>query len=749
MRSAAVVAAVFLASVSNTAAGQWKPVAGKLMTRWAKDVRPDRVWTSHPNPQMVRREWQNLNGLWDYAVAPRSLERPMRWDGKILVPFAPESALSGVGRQVGSENRLWYRREFALPAAWKGRRVLLHFGAVEWEAQVRVNNRPVGEHHGGYDPFTLDITAALKSGSNRLEVAVWDPSDEGWQPRGKQVRRPEGIWYTPVTGIWQTVWLEPVAPAHITSLRITPDLDSGSVEIEPSVSTDLQTQVRLTATWMGREVASWRGPANRRATLKLSTVQPWSPEKPNLYDLWAEVLVQGRRTDIVSSYFGLRKISIGKDSEGRNVLCLNNRPYFQFGPLDQGYWPDGLYTPPTETAMRYDIEMTKKLGFNMARKHVKVEPALWYAACDRMGLLVWQDMPSGDAYIGPNDPDIRRSAQSTRNFEREWGAIMDSLHNHPSIVMWVPFNEGWGQFDTARIAKWTKDRDPSRLVNSASGWTDRKVGDVHDLHIYPGPGAPSPESGRAGVLGEFGGLGLPVRGHTWQDEKNWGYRSYTSAEALTEAYITLINRLVPLRATHALSAAVYTQTTDVEIEVNGLLTYDREIVKMPLQRVAEANRRVYGEPGRAVNLLPDARVQPGQWSYTTQFPGEGWQRIGFGTGSWKSATSGFGTRGTPGSIIGTVWNTSDIWLRRMFSLSEVPKGDIFLSLCHDEDVEIYLNGSLIHSAKGHIGEYTLVHLGEFARRLMKPGDNLLAVHCRQTSGGQYIDAGLLSVEKKH
>jgi hypothetical protein len=476
---------------------------------------------------------------------------------------------------------------------------------VDWEARVWVNGVEVGEHRGGYDAFVLDVTAALKAGGEQeVVVAVWDPTDAGPQPRGKQVRKPEGIWYTPTTGIWQTVWLEPVDEVHIEGLRITPDLDGSSVRVEARIvgpagvyrlGGEVRDGRRLV---VGGEAEGEVGEGTRALalTLVLPEVKPWSPEDPFLYDLRLELKAGGRRVDSGTAYFGMRKIAVAKDADGVNRLFLNNRPVFQFGPLDQGFWPDGLYTAPTDEALAYDIRVTKALGFNMARKHVKVEPARWYYWCDKLGLLVWQDMPSGDRYIGSKDPDIERSAESAAIFERELRAMVEGLWNHPSIVMWVPYNEGWGQWDTARIAAMVKAWDPTRLVNSASGWTDRKVGDVHDIHVYPGPGAPPLEAGRAGVLGEFGGLGLPVPGHTWQAEKNWGYRSYTTAEALTDAYLKLIDRLHPLTGSGGLAAAVYTQTTDVEIEVNGLMTYDRARTKMHVPTVAAANRRVYTPP---------------------------------------------------------------------------------------------------------------------------------------------------------
>lgn len=598
-------------------AADWRPAKGPLLTRWARDVSPNNALPEYPRPQFVRDQWLNLNGLWDYAITDRTAS-PAAWDGQILVPYPIESALSGVMKRVNENQRLWYRRTVRIPDAWRGKRVLVHFGAVDWETTVFVNGREVGGHRGGYDAFSFDITDALVPGADQeLRVAVWDPTDAGTQPRGKQVRNPHGIWYTPTSGIWQTVWLEPVAPTHIESFRITPDFDQSSVTIDArvlSAAGDATLKVDLTdgdrTIASATLAASGTGRVQPRLTLKIPNPKPWTPDSPFLYGLRLTVLEQGRETDTATSYFGLRKIALGKDKDDILRLMLNNQPLFQFGPLDQGFWPDGLYTAPTDAALRYDIEMTKQLGFNLARKHVKVEPARWYYWCDKLGLLVWQDMPSGDRYIGRRDPDIQRTPESGQQFEVELKALVETHFNHPSIVMWVPYNEGWGQWDTARIVDLIRSWDPTRLVNHASGWTDRRVSDVNDIHVYPGPAAPPRESRRAGVLGEFGGLGLPVKGHTWQDEKNWGYRSFNSADDLTDAYLALIRKLRPLTGDAGLAAAVYTQTTDVEVEVNGLMTYDRALVKMDQTAVTAANKSVYEPPqprrAEGTKLVPPA-----------------------------------------------------------------------------------------------------------------------------------------------
>jgi beta-galactosidase/beta-glucuronidase len=583
----------------------WQPAQGPLQTRWTREVSPENDLPEYPRPQMVRKEWLNLNGVWGFEMTAGEAQ-PTVFPDEILVPFPVESALSGVMKRVYETNRLWYRRTFDIPHAWFGRRILLNFGAADFETTVFVNGKNVGRHRGGYDGFSFDITDTLAPlGQNELVVSVSDPTDSGTQPRGKQVRKPNGIWYTSTSGIWQTVWLEPVGAAHITGLEITPDIDKSEVAIAPRTTAPLgRYTVEVSVRGDSGEHWSAAGPLSEKILVPIKKLRLWSPESPYLYNLTITLKLGRRTMDRVESYVGMRKISLGKDAKGFTRILLNNQPYFQFGPLDQGFWPDGIYTAPTDAALRYDIEITKKLGFNLARKHVKVEPDRWYYWCDKLGLLVWQDMPSGDKYIGGKDPDIKRSPESGAEFETELAALIEGRDAHPCIVMWVPYNEGWGQWDTARIVDLIKKQDPTRLVDDVSGWADRGVGDVHDMHKYPGPGAPEPEQKRAIVLGEFGGLGLPVRGHTWQSEKNWGYRSYTDAGALTTAYEDLVSKLLPLIDEKGLSAAIYTQTTDVEVEVNGLMTYDREMIKMDWTRVAAAN---HGQPRPAMPETPPAK----------------------------------------------------------------------------------------------------------------------------------------------
>ena len=750
-------------------AADWKPSEGPLMTRWGKEYTSDnaeeRVQAlGYPRPQLQRETWHNLNGLWEYAIRPKDEPRPDTWDGQILVPFPVESALSGVMKNVGPENRLWYRRTFTVPEGFKYPRVLLHFGAVDWHATVWVDGKQLGEHKGGYDPFSFDITTAIDLrparvpggavAEHEIVVSVWDPSDAGFQPRGKQVQRPHGIWYTPVTGIWQTVWLEPVNPSRVVDLRLVPDIDQGVLHVTARVAGgELSGTVEFTARdgdrRVARESASLQKPSDagisEAATkLPIENAKLWSPDEPFLYDLDVRVLAGPQmEVDRVASYFGMRKIEVRKDDAGINRLFLNNEPVFQFGLLDQGWWPDGLYTAPTDDALKYDIEVTKQLGYNMARKHVKVEPDRWYYWCDKLGLLVWQDMPNGDRHIRPQDPDIERTPESEENFRREWQAIMDACRNHPSIVAWVPFNEGWGQFKTNEILAWTKEYDPTRLVDGPSGWTDRGEGDMHDMHRYPGPDMPPVEDERAVVLGEFGGLGLPVEGHTWLDKGNWGYRSFETNEALVAAYKRLIHQLRPLIG-EGLSGAIYTQTTDVEIEVNGVMTYDREIIKLP-EDIAELHKTLYGPPPKITTVVPTSRRRPQEWTYTTTKPADGWEQPQFNASGWKSGPGGFGTEGTPGTAVRTQWNTSDIWIRRTFELDDADLEHPYLRIHHDENAEIFINGEPAAKVEGYTVGYVLVPLDEAARGALRPGKNTLAVHCRQTGGGQYIDVGIVNV----
>ncbi len=604
------VTVLFSSVLTFSQQSNWKIAGSKILTPWAEKVNPANPLSEYPRPQMVRSAWKNLNGLWDYSLKPKDEAIPASYAGKILVPFAVESALSGVGKTVGKDSLLWYRTNFTLPSDMKGKNILLHFGAVDWRAEVYINGKKLGMHEGGFDPFSFDITSAIKKGNQQLEVRVWDPTDDGPQPRGKQVKNPHSIWYTPVTGIWQTVWLEGVPKTYINATKQTPDIDKQELTVSAEVQNpQMGDQVKVSA-WDGsNKVTEQTVNANTIATLTVNNAKLWSPDNPFLYDLIFSVVRNGKVVDEVKSYFAMRKTSISPDRNGVQRMMLNNKFVFQFGPLDQGWWPDGLYTAPTDEALKFDIEKTKEMGFNMIRKHIKVEPARWYNYCDKLGMLVWQDMPSGDLGnhweprpgVIDKATDKERTPESENYYRKEWNTIIDALYNFPCIVVWTPFNEAWGQFKTEEITNWTMHKDPTRLVNSASGGNFYPVGHIVDLHNYPQPAMPRPDlfgTKQAIVLGEFGGLGLPVEGHTWIEKGNWGYKSFTSADSMFITYSSFTNRLEELIKL-GLSAAVYTQTTDVEVETNGFMTYDRKVMKMPVERLKEVNSRLYN-PGLAI-----------------------------------------------------------------------------------------------------------------------------------------------------
>ncbi|MBQ8565562.1 MAG: beta-galactosidase [Bacteroidaceae bacterium] len=573
--------------------------SNRIITSWGENLDKENVWNVYPRPIMERPDWQNLNGEWDYAITPLNSTIPHDYDGKILVPFPVESQLSGVEKRLSEKDALWYKRTFTIPSSWRQQKVLLHFGAVDWQADVWVNGIKVGTHTGGYTPFAFDITAALRKGENVLDVRVVDTTDKGYQPRGKQVSNPGGIWYTPVSGIWQTVWLEPVAPIYIKNVRTLPDIDRNilSLDVEKSEQyADIVAEVNVYAN--GKLVA--RGSSVNNAAVEVqmpADVKLWSPASPFLYDVEVIIKRGGKQLDKVDSYAAMRKFSTRRDADGIVRMQLNNKDLFQFGTLDQGWWPDGLYTAPSHEALVYDIDKTKEWGFNMIRKHVKVEPAVWYTHCDRVGMIVWQDMPSGDScYPWQNRQYFQgsenvRSAASEANFRKEWREIMDYLYSYPSIAVWVPFNEAWGQFKTVEITQWTQNYDPSRLVNSASGGNFFACGDIVDLHNYPAPEMYLYDATRANVLGEYGGIGYVVEGHLWEPNRNWGYIQYNSSEAVTNEYVKYAEMLLDF-IRRGFTAAIYTQTTDVEVEVNGIMTYDRKVVKMDEARIKEINNRI-------------------------------------------------------------------------------------------------------------------------------------------------------------
>ena len=750
---------LLLACTAVLSAQDYKPADGPLMTRWAKEVSPSNVLPEYPRPQLKRDLWLNLNGLWEYAIVDRDAERPASWQSQILVPFAPQAALSGLGKSVMPEQALWYRRTFQVPDAWRTSRIRLNFGAVDWQATVWVNGVKLGEHRGGYTPFSFELSDALAPGAEQeIVVRVWDPTDMGTQARGKQVLEPRGIWYTAVTGIWQTVWIEPVGPVSIERLWLEPNIDDGRLTVRATLNGN-PAGVSLNAEALDADtrVSVASGPAGEPLDFSISDPHLWSPDSPHLYSLELSLTRGNQTLDSVTSYFAMRKISLQRDARGHQMLALNNEILFQMGPLDQGWWPDGLYTAPTDEALIYDIRATKDLGFNMARKHVKVEPARWYYHCDRLGLLVWQDMPS--AYLGrgqerglfvsPWDEDAERTGVSQAQFEGELREMIDAFQAFPSIVMWVPFNEGWGQYDTGRISRWIEQYDPTRLVNAASGWTDRGVGHVYDTHIYPGPGMQYGGTDRAAILGEFGGLGWPVPDHLWWDKRNWGYRTYHSREELNRQYDNVVSQVLG-PVSRGLAAAIYTQTTDVEGEVNGLMTYDRELVKFDADKLQAIHGKLYAKPPSSKILLPAAHEGTQPWRYTLRAPRNGWEQPSFNDRRWAEGQAPFREKPDERFANGTAWTGDSIWLRRTFTVDAMPES-LWLEVMHTTTAgEVYLNGVKIDDLDSQSRrEYRHRDVSEHVGAL-KQGENVIAIHVTQgdppRSDPKSIDAGLYAVE---
>jgi len=575
----------------RAAEADWKPAPAPLMTRWAADVSPERARPEYPRPNAVRKEWLNLNGLWQFAFDDQNAGRAANWSSghqlpqRILVPWTFEAALSGIGKGKEVHERVWYRRTFDVPGRWQGKHVLLHFGAVDWESTVWVNGKEMGTHRGGYAPFTYDITSALKAhGPQELVVAVYDPADPkkgAYQPKGKQLGS-EGIWYTRTTGIWQTVWLEPVSPVHIASFSLEPSLlhdnRDGALLVSANIAGVEKAPITLEAalTRQGRRVSWGRAfgsQPNPSLHFSLPTPALWTPETPNLYDVTLTLKQGGHVLDVIQSYCAFRAVGI---ANGR--ITLNGKPYFLRGVLDQGFWPDGVYTAPTDAAIRNDVLMTKAFGLNTARKHVKVEDPRWYYWCDRLGLLVAQDMPSSHNLS---------TDEAKQNFVQEWKEILAAVRAHPCVILWITFNENWGdpkEFQDT-VVELTRAADPTRPIIDASGWNQRDKTDITDIHDYGNdlrrhctPNPPRPR-----WIGEYGGVALPVPGHTWV--QGWGYQTVHTPAELVEKYRFLTDQI---NNGPGLSGYIYTQLTDVEQELNGLMTYDR-LPKAPPKAFAAIN----------------------------------------------------------------------------------------------------------------------------------------------------------------
>ena len=582
----------------------WAPLQDHILTRWAADVDPANPLPEYPRPQMERPQWQSLNGLWDYAIGPKDAPQPEA-EGKILVPFAIESALSGVGKHITADEALWYSTTFTVPKKWKKQQVWLNFQAVDWSAEVWVNGQKAGDHTGGYTAFSFNITPYLKPGKQQeLTVKVLDATDNNEQPRGKQVSDPSGIWYTPVSGIWQTVWLEPTpTDTRITRYQAVASFDAEAFSLYPWVDNAQPGDLYTVRVWVDeKNCIEETAPLDMPVLLSPDNPHKWSPDDPYLYNIDFILERDGKVIDQIKAYGALREVQEVEDEAGHRRIGLNGKPIFHYGPLDQGWWPDGLYTAPTDEALRYDIEQTKAFGYNMIRKHIKVEPARWYYWCDKLGIMVWQDMPCiTDSRLGrwemwkwasPED-DSRLTDTAKATYYKEWGEIIDQQQVFPSIVVWVPFNEGWAQFDTRDVVFFTEEKDPSRLVNSASGGNSYpECSQIFDSHNYPDPHMKFRSGGtQIDVLGEYGGIGWPVEGHLWQPDRNWGYVQFHSSDEVLAQYREYAQQLKETIA-DGVSAAVYTQTTDVEIEVNGLMTYDRAITKMPADELFKINQGV-------------------------------------------------------------------------------------------------------------------------------------------------------------
>ncbi|MGF7231485.1 glycoside hydrolase family 2 protein [Arachidicoccus sp.] len=717
-------------------AQSWTPKKATLMTRFSKNVHPDNVLPEYPRPQMVRKDWLNLNGVWQFQPGINADEAFPK--GKlartILVPFPVESALSGV---MEHHERLWYRRTFNLPASWKGKEVLLHFGAVDFESEVFINGKSIGSHKGGYDPFSFNITPYLNTDeAQTITVKVYDPTDKGGFPRGKQSLHPGGIMYTSTTGIWQTVWLEPVAKNNIKSIRMVPDIDKSVLNLTVNTNGSQATSVEIKIKDGNKTVKSFTGNANEALSIPVPNEKLWSPSHPFLYNLEISLEKNGQQLDKINSYFGMRKIALA-DDHGFKKLYLNNKFLFELGPLDQGFWPDGIYTAPTDAAIKNDLSTIKKLGFNMIRKHIKVEPYRWYYWADKMGLLVWQDMPSANSYTSHTPPVDKAE------FKSELERMVKTHWNAPSIVMWVIFNESQGQHDTKELVQMVKNLDSSRLVNQASGGSHFGVGDVFDIHSYPPPAAPANNHFQALACGEYGGIGYVVPNHIWKKAPT--YIMMKNVKDYTNLYSEFARDLEIFKTNDGLSAAVYTETTDVESELNGLMTYDRAVIKVPVDKIRKSNYDAIHQDLYLTTILPTSEGSGRSWQYTLDKPNaEEWYSENFDASNWKTSLAGFGTHGEKN--VKTDWTTHDIWLRQSFSLndlSKVNRKNLILNIYHDDACTVYINGVKAAELSGANAGYTITSMSEAAQNALHlNGKNIIAIHCHQDGGGQYIDAGI-------
>lgn len=724
------LSAVLLAGAVCFRLSAGTPADSAFRTRWSSGVSPEKAWQSYPRPRLRRPLWQNLNGLWKYAVTSADTDRSdVSFEGEILVPFAIESTLSGVHRSFLPTDRLWYRKDFVLSPGFRGKRVILHFGAVDYECDVWLNGRHVGNHRGGNNPFSFDVTRFVRKGTQELELAVTDPTDTESIARGKQKLAPEGIWYTPVSGIWKTVWVEAVSREHITGIRAVTDIHAGTVRFEVSAIAGGGERLEVKVSDGEKVVASAVSGVRGRLEAVVPDPVLWSPQTPKLYGVTIAMKQGDRVLDEVSSYFAFRKVSVGTDEAGYRRICLNDRPVFQYGTLDQGWWPDGLLTPPTEEAMLSDMVRLKEMGFNTIRKHIKVEPELYYYYADSLGIMIWQDMVSGfasaraaeECVLPQEKEDWKAPAEHSAQWQGELFEMIDQLGFYPCITTWCVFNEGWGQHNTVEIVHKVMDYDKSRLVNGVTGWTDRGAGHLYDVHNYPFAAMELPENagGRVSVLGEFGGFGLPLKGHLWNPEmRNWGYRNIDGGIDLIANYSGVVHDLETLVA-QGLGAAVYTQTTDVEGEVNGLITYDREVIKMPVEMMHRLHDRLYKVKGaKADVLIPDGR-----------------------DGRKHSGTVEADGRGMAAELPYDVVKAERIVSACEFD-ADGDYGHLSLWLNMSGKAEVFLNGRRVFSDEvSQTRHYLQYNLSDYSDCLRK-GRNVLRVELEAAAGPFRFDYGL-------
>lgn len=754
----------------TTYSAPYQKKTAALMTPWGEAINEtDSILNEYPRPQLKRDNWVNLNGVWEFTRHENTTgfgtyNASELYRKQILVPYPVESALSGIMDidYTNMDKTYIYKRTFTIDPANTGKRIMLNFGAVDWEAYVFVNGIQVAHHVGGYDPFSADITDALKpTGEQEIVVQVYDPT-KGGNPRGKQDPQPGGIWYTPSSGIWQTVWYEAVAPTHIDDLTIIPDVDNSALKIRVDAQNAAGTTAEVTILDGANQVAKQAVTIGQEVSIPVANAKLWSPDSPFLYGLSISVANGGTVTDKVNSYFGMRKVTKGM-LRGKPYMFLNNKPIFNYGTLDQGFWPDGLYTAPTYSALRYDLEEAKKLGLNMVRKHIKVEPARWFYYCDSIGLMVWQDMPTPAGLLSRRVVGDGSDNAVKENFLRETEALVKSLKNYPSIVMWVPYNEGWAQFSgsddpakgdpshTINGVNLIRSLDNTRLINPASGWTSYEIGDILDRHNYSEPALHNNKyNERISVCGETGGYGYVIPGHIWSSANN-PYVSVANSQEFADKFKLFNSKAYSLTA-EGINGIVYTQITDVEQEVNGLLTYDRKVNKLALDDSIAGKVLKEGikwMKTNSLNPILKTSSQGGEiWKYVTgdvnfTDPGTGWNTLTtFDDSAWKEGRSGFGDTET------TTWKDNTIFLRKIVNFPNLPDSDkvnLKFSIFYDEDYELYINGVLAASGTGYITNYQDIIISDEAKAAINwGGDNLFAIHVIQTSGGQKIDLGISS-----